>query len=196
MIADGVANPVQNNYAVFLDRDGTIIVGIDYLSSPDQVKLNTNAAEAIKKFNDMGYFVIIITNQSGVARGYFNEDKLKEINNELIRQLKTKCAKIDAVYYCPHLPDNLLKDNEKPCNCRKPKPSMIQEAAKKFNINLKHSIMVGDTPGDIMAGKNAGCKTALIDKGKEFYDYKRDPESCHPDHVVKDLMDVAMLLPL
>lgn len=184
------------NKAVFLDRDGTIIVGVDYLSSPEQIALNLNALVGIKKFKEMGYLVIIITNQSGVGRGFFDEIMLKKINDELVRQLLVENAVIDDIYYCPHKPNELLENGEKPCLCRKPKPLMILNAAKKFNIDLGQSIMVGDAPGDILAGKNAGCKTALIYKGPEFYDYKRDPLPNQPDYVVKDLMDVAMLLPL
>lgn len=186
----------RRNKAVFLDRDGTIIVGVDYLSSPDQIRLNLNSAEGIKKFNEMGYLVIIITNQSGVGRGYFDEERLKEINDELIKQLQDKGSVIDGLYYCPHLPESLLGDGDKACECRKPKPFMILEASRKFDIDLEQSLMVGDTPGDILAGKNAGCQTALVFKGEEYYDYKRDPEHLHPDYVVKDLMDVVCLLPL
>lgn len=184
------------NKAIFLDRDGTIIVGLPYLSEVDQIKLNFNAVEGIKEFNKKGYLVIIITNQSGVARGYFNEERLLEINEELKKQLYVKGAKIDAIYYCHHMPENEITDGSSACQCRKPKPGMILDAAKKYKIDLKKSLMVGDTPGDILAGKNAGCKTAIIDKGKEFYDINRDTNKAKPDYIVKDLHDVAMLLPI
>lgn len=192
------------NKAVFLDRDGTIVAGVPYLSSVDQLKLNSNAAEGIKKFNKMGYLAIVITNQSGVARGYFDEEKLKEINEEMKSQLFLEGAKIDAIYYCPHMPEEEITDGGQPCQCRKPKPQMILDAAKEYDIDLKKSLMVGDTPGDIIAGKTAGCKTALIEKDKEFYDVKRDINqqssinnqrfSVQPDYVVKDLLEAAGLL--
>lgn len=182
------------NKAVFLDRDGTIVAGVPYLSSVDQLKLNSNAAEGIKKFNKMGYLAIVITNQSGVARGYFDEEKLKEINEEMKSQLFLEGAKIDAIYYCPHMPEEEITDGGQPCQCRKPKPQMILDAAKEYDIDLKKSLMVGDTPGDIIAGKTAGCKTALIEKDKEFYDVKIDINGAHPDYVVKDLLEAAGLL--
>ena len=167
-----------------------------YLSEVDQIKLNYNAAEGIKEFNKKGYLVIIITNQSGVARGYFNEERLREINDELKKRLYVKGAKIDDIYYCPHLPESEMTDGSLACKCRKPKPQMILDAARKYNINLKKSFMVGDTPGDILAGKNAGCKTAIIDKGKEFYDINRDTNKIQPDYIVKDLQEIVRLLPI
>ncbi|MGR3317569.1 MAG: D-glycero-alpha-D-manno-heptose-1,7-bisphosphate 7-phosphatase [Candidatus Anammoxibacter sp.] len=199
MAENGIEMPDDlrpKNKAIFLDRDGTIIVGLPYLSSVDQIKLNYNAAEGIKEFNEKGYLVIIITNQSGIARGYFNEERLREINEELKKQLYVKGAKIDAIYYCPHMPEGEITDDSAACQCRKPKPGMIQDAATKYNVDLKKSLMVGDTPGDILAGKNAGCKTAIIDKGKEFYDIKRDTNEVQPDYIVKNLHEVAMLLPI
>lgn len=186
----------RKNRAVFLDRDGTVVVGVPYLSNVDQVKLNNNAAKGIKKFNESGYLVIIITNQSGVARGYFGEKRLMEINRELENQLLDKGAKIDAIFYCPHMPENEITDGSKPCQCRKPKPKMLLDASEEYTIDLHESIMVGDTPGDIIAGQLAGCKTALIDKGKEFYDFERDIDIVKPDFIVKDLLEVAKLLPL
>ncbi len=184
----------DKNRAVFLDRDGTIIKGVPYLSDLNQIELRPNSVEGIIRFKEKGYIVVIATNQSGVARGYFDEQTVVEINNELKKMLNAKGAAIDAIYYCPHMPEDKLKEGEQPCSCRKPKPQMLLDAANKFNIDLKRSIMVGDTPGDILAGKNAGCKTVLIEISKDYYDYKRDPESMHPDYVVKDLLDVAGLL--
>lgn len=184
----------SKNRAIFLDRDGTIIKGVPYLRDIGQIVLNKNAAEGIKRFNELGYLVIIITNQSGVARGYFDEKRLREINEYLTDSLCALGARIDAVYYCPHMPDDMTPDGKRPCQCRKPRPKMLLDAAKTFDIMLEESIMVGDTPGDIMAGKNAGCKTALIDKGADYYDYKRDGSTGRPDYVVNDLLDVAALL--
>ncbi|MGR3219533.1 MAG: D-glycero-alpha-D-manno-heptose-1,7-bisphosphate 7-phosphatase [Candidatus Anammoxibacter sp.] len=189
-------NEKCKNKAVFLDRDGTIIVGLPYISEVEQVKLNYNAAEGIKEFHGKGYLVIMITNQSGVARGYFNEERLLEINEELKRLLNAKGTKIDAIYYCPHLPEDLITDDSSACQCRKPKPQMILDAATEYKIDLKKSLMVGDTPGDILAGQNAGCKTAIIDKGKEFYDVARETNKVQPDYIVKDLHEVAGLLPV
>ena len=182
------------NRAVFLDRDGTIIEGVPYLSKVSQIKLNLNAPEGIKLINEKNYHVIIITNQSGLARGFFDETRLKEINLELKNQLLEKGARIDDIFFCPHMPESEISDGSEPCNCRKPHPKMILDAAEKYNINLNESFMVGDTPGDINAGKNAGCRTVLIDKGPDYYDYKRDIDKVNPDFIVKDLIEVANII--
>ncbi len=180
--------------AVFLDRDGTIIEGVPYLSQIRQIKLNLNAPEGIKLFNEKSYYVIIITNQSGVARGIFDEDTLGKINMELKNLLLERGARIDDIFFCPHMPEAEITDGSMPCECRKPKPKMILDAAERYNINLNESFMVGDTPGDINAGKNAGCMTMLIDKGPDYYDYKRDSDKIKPDYIVKDLIDVANII--
>ena len=182
------------NRAVFLDRDGTIIEGVPYLSKVSQIKLNLNAPEGIRLINEKRYHVIVITNQSGIARGFFDETTLMKINMELKNQLLVKEARIDDIFFCPHMPASEISDNSKPCKCRKPKPKMILDAAEKYNINLNESFMVGDTPGDINAGKNAGCRTMLIDKGPDYYDYKRDIDKVKPDFIVKDLIDVANII--
>ena len=144
--------------AVFLDRDGIINQKPkehDYVKSWDEFKFIPGVDTLIREINSKGYFVIIITNQRGIARGLVKEDTVKEIHCNMVRKLKEKGAIINAIYYCPH-------NIEDKCNCRKPKPGMILKAVKDLNIDLKRSILIGDDKSDIMAGKKAGCETILL----------------------------------
>ena len=148
------------NKAVFLDRDGTISRDVPYCSRPEDFDLLPMVAEAIKLLNDHGFKVVVITNQSGVGRGYFTEDMLARIHRKMLGELTKKGAVIDAIYYCPHHPN----DN---CECRKPKPAMILQAARDLDIDLRQSYFIGDSDLDVNAGKMAGCSTTRIDTGLE-----------------------------
>ncbi|MDO8137617.1 MAG: HAD family hydrolase [Candidatus Brocadiales bacterium] len=175
--------------AVFLDRDGTLIKGTEYLSSPEEVILLPNAAKGIRLFNEKGYLTIIVTNQSGIARGYFTEERLIEIHTRLLEILSGEGARIDAIYYCPHLAEGTVEAYSLDCECRKPGPEMLLRAAREHQIELSGSLMIGDTPADIMAGRSAGCKTVLIQNSHEPFDM---PVS--PDYIAKDLVEVAFFL--
>jgi histidinol-phosphate phosphatase family protein len=143
------------NRAVFLDRDGTIARDVHYCRRPEDFVLFTGAAQVIKLLNDRGFKVIIITNQSGIAHGYFSEETLGEIHKKMKEELGREGVRVDGIYYCPHHPD----DN---CGCRKPKPALILQATRDFNIDLKHSFVVGDLQKDIELGRAAGCRTILV----------------------------------
>jgi histidinol-phosphate phosphatase family protein len=143
------------NKAVFLDRDGTISRDVPYCSCPEDFELLPMVAEAIKLLNEHGFKMVIVTNQSGVGRGYFTEDMLAQIHRKMLDELTKSGAVIDKIYYCPHHPD----DN---CKCRKPKPAMILQAARDLHIDLRESFFVGDSGLDIEAGKRAGCRAVLI----------------------------------
>ena len=152
--------------AIFLDRDGTINKHIGFLRKPEELELLQGAAEAIRRINESGYLAIVITNQPVIARGEVTVDELEIIHNKLETELGKAGAYIDGLYYCPHHSDKGF-EGEVPelkfeCNCRKPKPGLIITAAKDLNIDLDSSWMIGDGKNDIGAGKNAGCKTALI----------------------------------
>lgn len=157
--------------AIFLDRDGTINKYVGYLRKPEQFELLAGVSEAIKKINNSGYLAIVVTNQPVLARGEVSPDVLQEIHNKMETLLGENGAYLDGIYYCPHHSDKgfagevaELKIN---CECRKPKPGMLLQAAKDFNVDFEQSWIVGDGENDILAGKNAGCKTALI--GQENY---------------------------
>lgn len=141
--------------AAFLDRDGTLIFDKNYLSSPDQVKLYAYSAESINRLRKAGFKIIVVTNQSGIARGMFDEKDFVKVNKKFIALLKEQGAKIDAVYFCPHIDENN-------CNCRKPKTGMVLKAAKEHNIDLKKSYTVGDSIRDYLLGYNSGGKGLLV----------------------------------
>lgn len=155
--------------AVFIDRDGTINKYVGFLRNIDDFELLTNVPEAIRKINESGYLAIVVTNQPVVARGEVTLEELNEIHNKMETLLGNEGAYLDAVYFCPHHPHKGYK-GEIPelkfeCDCRKPKPGMLLKAAKDYNIDLEKSWMIGDGEIDIEAGKNAGCKTILLNEG-------------------------------
>lgn len=151
--------------AVFLDRDGTIIEDFGYIDEIDRVKFVPSAGKSIKLLNDNGFMVFIITNQAGVARGYFSEETVEKINNYIKESFAQKGALIDAFYYCPHHMEGVVEEYRRDCYCRKPNPGMIEEAARNFSINLEGSFVIGDKNSDIEAGHRAGCKTILLTGG-------------------------------
>lgn len=166
-------NLTNRQRAVFLDRDGTINKYVGFLRNIDDFELLDGAAEAIKKINASGYLAIVVTNQPVIARGEVSFEELQEIHNKMETLLGEKGAYLDAIYFCPHHPHKGY-EGERPelkieCACRKPKPGMLLQASKDFHIDLEHSWMIGDGENDVMAGKNAGCRTALIGTGGEVY---------------------------
>ena len=148
----------QKRKAIFMDRDGVINYNRDdYVKSWAEFKFIPGAKEAIKRINDTDKLLILITNQSPIGRGIFNKETLDNIHFKMLNELSTAGAHIDAIYFCPHKPD----DN---CDCRKPKPGLILKAAADYNIDLKESWMVGDSDTDLTSGAAAGCKTIKVDQ--------------------------------
>lgn len=141
--------------AVFIDRDGTICKDVHYMRRPEQFELLPGAAEGIKLLNELGVNVIVATNQSGLARGYFTEADLQKIHERMIEELSKRGARIDAIYYCPHHPN----DN---CDCRKPKIGMLKQAARDFDLDLRKCFFIGDKRLDVETGRNGGCESILI----------------------------------
>ena len=152
--------------AIFLDRDGTINKYVGYLRTPEQFELLEGVGEAIRKINLSGYLAIVVTNQPVIARGEVTVDGLQEIHNKMETMLGKEGAYLDGVYYCPHHPDKgfagEVEELKIVCECRKPKAGLLLKVAKDFNIDLSQSWMIGDSENDVLAGRNAGCKTALI----------------------------------
>ncbi|MFX1238557.1 MAG: D-glycero-beta-D-manno-heptose 1,7-bisphosphate 7-phosphatase [Promethearchaeota archaeon] len=171
--------------AIFLDRDGVINIEVNYLSDPDDFKLIDGTIEALFLLKQKGYLLIVVTNQAGIARGFFTEDRLKEIHDKMRSVLMESGIILDDVYYCPHHPDFTGK-----CSCRKPNPGMIIRAQKNYDLNLKESFMVGDTLNDIKTGKNAGCKTVLVLTGYGKKEQKKIGD-VKPDFIHDDLLDFA-----
>ena len=152
--------------AVFLDRDGTINKYVGFLTKPEHFELIPGVAEAIKKINKSGYLAIVVTNQPVIARGDCTWDELQNIHNKMETELGKEGAFVDAIYICPHHKDKGF-EGERPeykfdCECRKPKPGLLLQAARDFNIDLSQSIMIGDGVNDLKAGNNAGCSSSLL----------------------------------
>ena len=145
---------IKKKKAVFLDRDGVINKEKNFVTSWEEFEFIDGIFENIKKLNKAGFLVIVVTNQSGISRGFYTEETLKEIHDKMLKIMENNGAHIDDIFYCPHYDDN--------CSCRKPNPGMILEAAKKYNIDLSKSWVIGDSERDIEAGRRAGCKTILV----------------------------------
>ena len=164
------------NKAVFLDRDKTIIEDDEgYISDPAKVKLLQDVGSAIKKLNDNGFMVIVVSNQSGIGRGMFIEQDLESIHQKMTDLLQKENAFVDDIFYCPHHPEATIEKFRKHCTCRKPLPGMIIKAAMNHKIDLNQSYCVGDEERDIEAGKSAGCRTIRITKQTDIEskaDYK------------------------
>ena len=148
--------------AVFLDRDGTIIEDVGFLHTPLELRLLPGAARAITVLREVGFLVVIVSNQSGIARGYLTEEGLGEIHSALRDELRAHGTDVDAIYYCPHLPDGTVGEYARECECRKPSPGMLLRAARELSIDLSSSFAVGDSERDVLAGRNAGCCTILL----------------------------------
>lgn len=180
----------MKNKAVFLDRDGTIVEDVGYARSPEQMRLLPGAGEAIREFRRRGYLAVLITNQSGMGRGYFAESDLEAMHEKVRSDLAALGAALDAVYFCPHLPADHPRCGE-PCECRKPRPGMLLRAAKELNVDLCRSYMIGDAASDVAAGKAAGCRTVLVASP----DAERHTVGDHgADFVVHDLSEVLLHL--
>ncbi len=150
-------------YAVFLDRDGTLNEDPGYLGDPAQVKLFPGTGEALSLLKSkLNFKLIVVSNQSGIARGLISEKEVDAVNSRINELLKAENTAIDAFYYCPHHPDFSSREA---AECRKPSPAMIFKASKDHNIELNGSYFVGDTPSDILCGQNAGLKTVLVKTG-------------------------------
>jgi D-glycero-D-manno-heptose 1,7-bisphosphate phosphatase len=179
--------------AVFMDRDGTINDEMGYINHISRFKLLPKSAAAIRLINQNGYKAVIITNQSGIARGYFPEELVEDIHENLKRTLSQKGANIDGIYYCPHHPIHGIGKYKKDCDCRKPKIGMIQKAAKDLNIDLSKSYMVGDRGADIQMAKEFGGKGILVltGYGKGEYKYLSHAWEFKPNYIAKDLYDAV-----
>jgi len=153
----------MSDRAIFLDRDDTLIKDPGYISSPDQVELLEGVPEALIKLRELGYKLIVVSNQSGVARGIVTEKALGKIHDRLEQLLAEKDAHLDRIYYCPYHPDGVVPKYRKESNNRKPNPGMLLDAAKDMDIDLEQSWCIGNSNRDVEAGKSAGCKTILID---------------------------------
>jgi D-glycero-D-manno-heptose 1,7-bisphosphate phosphatase len=164
--------------AIFLDRDGTIIREAEYLADPAGVEILAGAAAGLRALRAAGFLLVVTSNQSGVARGYFDESTVARINQRLRELLSAGGADVDAIYYCPHHTKGTVPHYAVECQCRKPNPGMILSAQKDLDIDLAHSWVIGDKEIDIQFGKNLGLRTVLVLTG---YGAKTQAEGFKPD---------------
>jgi len=172
--------------AIFLDRDGTLNYDSKkYVKSVDEFQLFAETPPALKLFSQADYLVIIITNQSGIGRDYFNEEELDKMHAKLREKVESEGGHIDAIYYCPHHPN-------KNCNCRKPEITNIQKAVKRFDIDTSSSYFIGDSAKDIEAGQKAGCKTVLVKTGiKDYSQESINSWTTQPDYTFDNILVAA-----
>lgn len=184
--------------AVFLDRDGTLNIDVGYPSSIEQIQLIPGAVEAVRQFNRQGYKVIVVTNQSGVARGFMSEARVQEINRAFIDLFAASQARIDAIYYCPHHPDHGPENYRKRCRCRKPEPEMFLRAQSDHQIDFSRSWMIGDKYSDVEAGHRLGMTTILVLTGagqEQLEEYGKNPAVAQPDFIAGDIAAAAKQIP-
>ncbi|WP_410221498.1 D-glycero-alpha-D-manno-heptose-1,7-bisphosphate 7-phosphatase [Pedobacter sp.] len=158
---------MEANKAIFLDKDGTLIPDIPYNVNPDLITLNKGVLEGLEILNKFGYLFIIISNQAGIAKGYFKEEDLIGVEQKIKQLLDQKSIRLSGFYYCPHLETGSVPQYAIQCNCRKPNPELILRASKEHHIDLNRSWMIGDILDDVEAGKTAGCRSILVDNGHE-----------------------------
>jgi D-glycero-D-manno-heptose 1,7-bisphosphate phosphatase len=170
---------VRSRRIVLLDRDGTIVVERNHLTDPEGLELLPNAAAGIRKLNELDLPVAVVTNQAAVGRGLLTRERLKTIHARLLLVLAREGARLDGIFFCPHVPE----DN---CQCRKPATGMLEQAARELDGDLARSFLVGDKASDIAAGRAAGCRTLLVKTG--YGAAQTFPAGEEPDAVVDDLL--------
>lgn len=185
----GSTVPRAGRPAVFLDRDGTLIDEVEggFLRTTRDLTLYPWSAGAVKRINDAGLLAVVVTNQSGVARGYFDEAFLDEAHRVLNAQLAGSAAHIDAFYYCPHHPDAVLDRYRVACQCRKPEPGLLLRAAREVGVDLDRSWMVGDTWRDVEAGCRAGVRSLLVMSGQGREAAANPPGNVAVEAIVEDV---------
>ena len=163
----------MSNKAIFLDRDDTLIEDPGYIDSPEQVKLLDGAAEALAELSNMGYKLVVVSNQSAIARGYLSEADLSVIHRRMQDVFRPGQAELDAIYYCPHHPDGTVRAFRKKCNCRKPGIELGRQAVRRFDIDLNDSFVVGDKETDLLFGRHLGVSACLVRTGFGVYEEER-----------------------
>lgn len=181
----------MTNRAVFLDRDGTLVHPRHYPSTPDELKLYEGIEPSLRLLQGSGFRLVVVTNQSGLARGLFTESDLERMHAHLRDELGRQGVRVDAIYYCPHHVDGVIPELSRECDCRKPAPGMLLQAAQDLDLNLQASWFIGDILDDVEAGRRAGCKTILVDLGTES---SPDTPLRQPDFVARDTLHALQIV--
>lgn len=181
-----------SDFAVFVDRDGTINVDVDFLSSPGQIHMIPRSADAIRELNELNIPVVVITNQSGIARGLYSENDLHVVHRAMDGILKKAGASVLDYFYCPHHPDEGIPQYRIECECRKPKPGMLNQAKQKYGFDLSRSFVVGDKCIDVQTGKAVGAVSIQVSTGYG----EKEKELCgnERDYYASDLYDAVQFI--
>lgn len=182
------------NKAVFLDRDNTLLEDPGYISDPSAVRLLPGVELAMKSLTHAGYKLVVVTNQSGIARGMLTEETLDKIHAEMTRQLTERGAHVDAIFYCPYHPEGTVEQYAQNSDLMKPRPGMLLKAAKQLDIDLSVSWMVGDSPRDIEAGLRAGCRTIRLKIHSTHQTMEHEDEDISADFTARNLVDAAKII--
>jgi D,D-heptose 1,7-bisphosphate phosphatase len=178
--------------AIFLDKDGTLVDDVPYNVDPDRIRLAAGASEGLPRLREAGFRLIVISNQSGFARGLFAEEALGPVRDRVRDLLANIGVELDGFYYCPHHPEGTVPPYAVACGCRKPEPGLLLSAARERGVALRESWFIGDILDDVEAGRRAGCRTVLIDNGNET-EWRRS-RLRRPDVVARDLAEAARLI--
>ncbi len=179
----------KKNKCVFLDRDGVLIKDIGYLKNPEDIIIMPNSIESLKILKKNGFLLIVVTNQAGIAKGFFNIDDLAAVNNRLLKIYEDDGMIIDDLYFCPHHENGTVEPYNIKCSCRKPDTGMVLKGVERFNIDIGKSYMVGDKDSDILLAINSGLKSFYI--RNSMYDHD---ENIIPDFYVKDLKEATDII--
>jgi D-glycero-D-manno-heptose 1,7-bisphosphate phosphatase len=184
---------VTSRPAVFIDRDGTLTEEVGYVNHPSRLQLLPRAAEAIRRLNTAGVAAVVVTNQAGIARGYFSEGVLHAVHDALRAQLASAGARLDGLYACVHHPSEGVAPYRADCDCRKPRPGLLQRAARDLGLDLARSTMVGDKASDLVPARAVGADAVLVltGYGRGEWEYRREHFAVQPDHVAIDLFDAV-----
>lgn len=179
--------------AIFLDRDGTVSYEVGYMNHVGRMQVMPRSAEAVRWINRAGFRAVVVTNQSGVARGYFDEALIPRVHDELRRQLSAAGAVLDAVYYCPHHPREGEPPWRQQCRCRKPATGLVERACDELSIDLEGSYVVGDTMVDMRLARNAGLTGVMVltGYGRGELEHRSHLWPFRPDHIAEDLLEAV-----
>jgi D-glycero-D-manno-heptose 1,7-bisphosphate phosphatase len=177
--------------AIFLDRDGTLNEDRGHVDRLDLLALFPWTADALRLIRRAGFATVVITNQSGIARGMLDERFLDAVHREIDRRLAPAGAAIDRYYHCPHLPESKRPPGEQPCRCRKPAPGLIEQACRELDIDPARSVMVGDRWADVACGRGAGTRAVLVRTGHGLRESRQQPPDLHADAILNNLMEAV-----
>jgi D-glycero-D-manno-heptose 1,7-bisphosphate phosphatase len=180
-------------HAIFMDRDGTVSDEVGYLNHVSRLRVFPWSAAAVRRINESSMLAILVTNQAGVARGYFAEEMIGRVHERLVAELADGGARLDAIYYCPHHPTAGEPPYRRDCDCRKPRPGMLRRAAEEHGVDLAASYVVGDKYSDVRLAHEVGAAGVLVltGYGRGEYDYEREGWPRAPEHVAETLLDAV-----